>query len=273
VSDIASRIAAAAGDAERLLVIAIELANENANLAGHAAALEHAEVVRKDAQAERKRRQRHGQSRDVTGQSVTSQDVPATVPPSPSSSFPEPHITPSSPPSAATSAAAADELDAVAALLARIPDAARPAWAATIRVAEEGMHGPALTRTQIDTACRDYLGNGNLAKASPSMRHFRAYLADVARPEAEKSTPRSGEQDAERAWQEVLAMIPAWQRREVTAETHAALPVRTRRGLSAIGGFLAIQGTASDRIVWLKKEFVAAYRSGAPAQPAARASP
>jgi hypothetical protein len=86
VTDVASRIAAASGDAGALLVLAIELANENARLAGHAAALEEAELDRKAAVAERKRRQRHGTSRDVTGQSATERDITEgepgeTVPP------------------------------------------------------------------------------------------------------------------------------------------------------------------------------------------------
>ena len=74
MTDVAARIAAAAGDASALLSLAIELANENARLAGHAAALEDADRARKQAAADKKYRQRHGLSRDVPGQSGTSGD-------------------------------------------------------------------------------------------------------------------------------------------------------------------------------------------------------
>jgi hypothetical protein len=102
VSDVASRIAAASGDAGQLLALAIELANENARLAGHAAALEEAEAMRKEAQAERKRRQRHGTSRDVTGRSVTERDSAGpsspSSPPSLLSPTPPNNSSPPSPP-------------------------------------------------------------------------------------------------------------------------------------------------------------------------------
>ena len=58
-------------------------------------------------------------------------------------------------------------------------DAARMAWSAEIEAAREGLRGTQLTQEQIDRACRDYVGNGNLA--SPSLRHFRAFLASAGR--------------------------------------------------------------------------------------------
>lgn len=64
---------------------------------------------------------------------------------------------------------------------------------------------------------------------------------------------------AEMAWDEVLAMLPAWQRREVTAEIHAALPEGTRRGLSKIGGFRVLAETPDKGRAWLRKDFIAAF--------------
>lgn len=73
----------------------------------------------------------------------------------------------------------------------------------------------------------------------------------------------TGDAEADAAWMAVLALLPAWQRREIDAARHAELPAATRRGLSAIGGFSRIQNTAADQRTWLRKEFVTAYR-GAP---------
>lgn len=193
MSDVAARIAAAAGDASALLSLAIELANENARLAGHAAALEEAERERKRAAADKKYRQRHGVSRDVPGQEGTSGDIggpsspsspPSLLPPTPPN-----NSSPSSPPSPASSAAAGEDFDAEAALLERIPEASRPAWAAQLRVAEQGMDGPPIPRAKILEACRDYLGNENLT-GQRSLRHFRAYLAQAAKKAAEPSEAR-----------------------------------------------------------------------------------
>lgn len=56
----------------------------------------------------------------------------------------------------------------------------RHGWRAEINVAKQGMHAPPLTDEQIDRACRDYVANGHLT--SPSLRHFRGFLRDAARP-------------------------------------------------------------------------------------------
>lgn len=112
--DYAREIAAAtkASDVEALTALAIELTGQ---LSATRATLDEArslEEKRREDQANRKRRQRQRDvapevtvSRDVTGQSVTSRDVPGQSvtsrpdpsPPPPSSSFPTPHITPSTP--------------------------------------------------------------------------------------------------------------------------------------------------------------------------------
>jgi hypothetical protein len=94
---VASRIAAASGDAGALLALAIELAQENARLAGHAAALEEAETERKAKQNARVRKHRNVTSRDETLQSVTERCVTGEAedsPPAPMVSL----INPSFPP-------------------------------------------------------------------------------------------------------------------------------------------------------------------------------
>jgi uncharacterized protein YdaU (DUF1376 family) len=88
--------------------------------------------------------------------------------------------------------------------------------------------------------------------------------AFVTRVRSEGAAPRivRTERDAgEAAWQAVLDLLPAWQRREITAERHAELDAATRCGLSAIGGFAAIQSTPTDKRTWVKRDFLTAYRA------------
>lgn len=60
----------------------------------------------------------------------------------------------------------------------------RTAWWAEIAAARHGMHGEVLTAEQIAIACRDYVANGHTE--TPSLRHFRAYLASAGRPRGGK---------------------------------------------------------------------------------------
>lgn len=76
--------------------------------------------------------------------------------------------------STTTSASAREEL------LRLVPH--RASWEAEMNAALQGMHGPILTPQQLDRAIGDYLGNG--AVKAPSLRQFRAYLTDAARPPA-----------------------------------------------------------------------------------------
>lgn len=98
MSELASRISSASGDAGALLALAIDMAEEIARLKAQAAMLQSLNDERKAAQAARTRKHRNAVSRDVTLQDVTGCD---TVPPSspPFSSFPTPHITLTTPPS------------------------------------------------------------------------------------------------------------------------------------------------------------------------------
>lgn len=164
------------------------------------------------------------------------------------------------------SEAEAAVFDPILALLDRIPASRRKAWQDEIRVAKQGMHGPAMTRAQIDEACRDYLGNGNLD--NPSMRHFRAYLRDATRPPAEHApalrSDRTRDRGAEAAWLEISALMPAWHRREVTVEVYGALPGRHRKAMSAIGGFSSLAAVDAKGMSFLKRDFIAAFRAAGP---------
>jgi hypothetical protein len=157
-----------------------------------------------------------------------------------------------------SSAAPVVVFDAVTALIERIPEASRPAWRAELASAEQGMHGPALTAGQVQTACRDYLGNENEGKRS--LRHFRGYLRSIGEPRPTRPIAAPGD-SGEPAWAAVLALLPGFVRREPDiGERQRALPAQTRTALSSIGGFQRIHETAPDQRPWLKKEFLAAYR-------------
>lgn len=90
MTDFAGRIATASGDAGALLALCIELAQEVSRLSAEAAVLEsrRAKDANRKRNTPRKSAEVHGSHRSGT----------ETLPPSPSSSFPTPHITPSSPP-------------------------------------------------------------------------------------------------------------------------------------------------------------------------------
>jgi hypothetical protein len=68
---------------------------------------------------------------------------------------------------------------------------------------------------------------------------------------------------ADAAWQATLALLPQWQRREITADRYAELPAGIRAGLSRIGGFQKIATTPDDKRVWLKNDFVAGFHATA----------
>jgi hypothetical protein len=88
--------------------------------------------------------------------------------------------------SSSSSSVAPSGFDAVAELLATVPAESRAAWSAEIAVAREGMHGPPLSDEQIQTACRDFVGNGGMA--APSLRHFRGYLRNPTPPKSPRAT-------------------------------------------------------------------------------------
>lgn len=274
VSDVATRIATAtaSGDVAGLSALAIELAQENSRLAGHASALEHHEAERKAAQAARKRRQRHGTSQDVAGQGGTERDGMGPPPPQVSPSFPTPLITPSFPPAPLPPQAPQGEEEE------KLHDRAPEAWPVIVRFLEGkeavarrawiGRFHGALDRPPHPTGAelRDALEDLMTApRESWNPALFRRYVERIRR-DAERGTERTAKPQggasvaAEAGWEVVVSMIPAWNRREVTAEIHAALPEGIRRGLSKIGGFRVLAETPDAQRVWKKKEFVAAFQ-------------
>jgi hypothetical protein len=129
VADVAARIAAAVGDPAALLVLAIELAQANAQLEQFrtdVAERDAADAARRAADAQRKREAR-GSSRprmstDVHGHARMSEDGGGPPPPAPPLDPPAPPINPSSPPSPASSSSAGrspDEIEAENRLLDR----------------------------------------------------------------------------------------------------------------------------------------------------------
>jgi hypothetical protein len=293
------RIAAATatGNVEALAAIAMELAVEVAGLAS----LRDAEVARKAGQAERKRRQRHAPSRDVTGQDGTARDVTdrGSSPPQGSSSFPTPHITLPSPAplprgereaasgSAATSTAAATGVSRdFAAIWAALPKrhggnsrkAAERAYRARVAQGAE-------PREVLAGAERYAKHVRSLAKEGTSFvmqgatflgpdEHWTEEWPVEPPPSSEPRVPTvsrgasgggsngsaRGDAVAEAAWASVLAMLPQWQRREITAERFAELPVGVRRGISRVGGFGAITETRPDKMHFKKLDFIAGFR-------------
>lgn len=196
-----------------------------------------------------------GEARTKGGSTTLATAVEPKPQPNTNTPFPSPSPTP-----VTTSSSSSPD---VALLLAELPTPAmRLSWASEINGARQGMHGKALTDEQIDRACRDYTGNGHLA--SPSLRHFRAFLAEAGRPPTQPTRPPTNgthDPDAHAAWVATIALLPKWQRREITAEHFAEFSPGMRAGLSAVGGFQRIAATPDDKRVWLEKDFAAAFHA------------
>lgn len=273
MSEVAARIAAAAGDADTLLALAIELAQEVSRLSAEAKILED----RRQRDADRKRR-RVPPSEEIRGNPRTSAEITGSPgePPSPlvSPSFPEPHITPSFPPTPATQHREPEE----ARLLERAPEARAvivrllDGFAGVQRVSWVGrLHGvldrpPTPTGAELNDALEDMLTK---ARENWGPAALRAFVRRI-RGEGETKTPAppaastngtKSDPVAHAAWMATLALLPKWQRREINADAFAELPAGMRAGISAVGGFQRIAATPDDKRVWLEKDFVAAFHA------------
>ncbi len=120
MSDFAARIATASGDAGALLSLCIELAQEVSKLSAEAAILQ----GRRAKDAARKRNPPR-KSEEVRG---VHRDGAEPLPPEVSSSFPEPHITPSLPPIPAPSSSAPQGSEEE-----RLAERAPEAWATVVQ--------------------------------------------------------------------------------------------------------------------------------------------
>jgi hypothetical protein len=136
-------------------------------------------------------------------------------------------------------------------LVAALPVDRRAAWSAEIGAAQQGMHGPILTEDQIERACRDYIGNGNLER--PNLKHFRGYLANVG---ATSLPRRAGGAVDESAWDAALDVVKQLTRRELTADAFGKIPEHIRRGLKAAGGWQAIRDAKQDDMPFRKRDFL-----------------
>lgn len=239
---IAERIAAAAGDANALLALAIELAAENARLSGAADALALADAERRAGQARRTRLHRQGRdhgnvtSRDGTLPSVTSQPP---SPPSFPSSPPDPHNNPSFPPFPASAASAgtpeADAQEAEVRLADRLPEADR-------RVVR---HFLAL----VPDAVARMSWVGRLGRLMDSQPHFTA--AELGEGlEALMTQPRElWKPSVLKIW---VARVRADAAREVLAEAEQAVGLRAgqgARGAAGVTGGIAGR-TANAEAAW-----------------------
>jgi hypothetical protein len=85
----------------------------------------------------------------------------------------------------------------LAELLTRVAaaGASTTAWTAEIKVARDGMHGPARTPDQIGMAIRDFNANGGTI----NLRFFRGFLKGTVSPEKPAAKPRSGKKPWEAA--------------------------------------------------------------------------
>jgi hypothetical protein len=292
MADMAARIAAAAGDAAALLSIAIELAQEVAALEQ----LRAADADRKAGQRERSRRHRSGNvtERDVTSPYVTERDGVLPPPPQVSLLSPTPPNNPSFPPSPSSSSTADEDefhRETSSPVFLRVATRFLEGKSATARIAWIGRFRGAMARPphptaqELADALEDLMANEDPGNWAPSL--FRVYVGRIRRDKAREaerdaaqaarpagtSNGNGSKHDpvADAAWQATLALLPKWIRREIDAPAFAALPAGMRAGISRIGGFQKIAATPDDKRVWLRNDFIAAFRA-APADPVEAAS-
>lgn len=88
-------------------------------------------------------------------------------------------------------------------LLSAVPD--RQAWEGEIQMCQGGARGQRYRATaeQVETACRDYLGNG--ASRSPNMAQFRAYIRRAVSGDEAPPARRGG--TGQRTYENTLAAL------------------------------------------------------------------
>ena len=151
------------------------------------------------------------------------------------------------------------------ALMARVPN--RAAWTAEIRVAVEGMHGPAVSWPQIGKAIRDYNGNG----ATPNLSYFRGYLRRAAAPAPPANTQGNSADTIEFEAAEIIADL----KRQFVITPNGLRPdpdwmktasAATKKALSLLGGASRILEADGKEFGFLLKDFTRFYRAAKAAQ-------
>jgi uncharacterized protein YdaU (DUF1376 family) len=178
-----------------------------------------------------------------------------------------PSPTPSPTPEKQSSSSAPASFDAVVALLARIPEASRPSWRAEITAAQTGMHGPPLTAEQVQTACRDYLGNEN--EGQRSLRHFRGYLRSIGRPKDERpaTIPRGEDSDAGRVFAAIRRLETSTPNpgrgviRSIPKTDVAKLGPVALAAYEQVGGADRFLAATGETVGFLLRDFEKAYRA------------
>lgn len=258
--------ALASNDAKTLAKIALEL---------HAAAAR--DEHRRSSEAERKRRSRHGTSRDVTGRhgmsgtaytsstpldtrtesrdyaDVTSRDVTG-------------HI------GGDVDEAVQQRLDLLRGAMGdeRFPAAdgfvrRRPyrTWKGWL----DGMlqligPGSQYTPADLERVCLDDAALDRPIGSPHGMRVFlnKARMERMAAVKGETAKPAPATQpEAALEWEKVRDIVNVGDLRNLDASKITSLPPRTRAALKAIGGHVAVKQCKPDQLTWMKRDFIAAY--------------
>lgn len=267
MSDYGSRLASAHGDPDALIALVVELVEEVTRLTAEAAILQRRRA--KDAARKNPRK-----SMELLGNPRHSTESAETPPPLPSSSFPEPHITPSFPPSplplhqpqgdeeARLAERAPKSWPTIGTFLVSREPVARVAWVGRFHGAFDRPPHP--TDEEFADALGDLMTRPESDWVPPMFRRFverirRDSTRVIERTNMPLASRGGATADDETAWEQAQDVVGKLNRREIDAEGYANLPLRIRAGLSRVGGWTAIRDAKVTDLPWRKKDFLAGY--------------
>lgn len=259
-------------DSQSLAAIGFELLESLAEARATIAELRLTEEGRRAGQRQRSRDHR---ARNVTQRDERDErDTPLVSPFSPT-----PPITPSDPPQSVSQSSSVWAPAQEAALAKRLPtNAGRIALAAVLArcgeklsvaaeigmILDGGRPGVSQKPEHVELALCDYAANG-LSDGRFNAIHFRRHVQRAAKPEPEpRIAAKQAVEDvaAVEAFDRALEIVRRYPARDTPADEVQALyaDVRIKTALKAIGGLPGIRECKSEKLVWLKRDFVQAYQ-------------
>lgn len=121
----------------------------------------------------------------------------------------------------------------------------------------DGMHGTA-TPEQLERAIVAYAAAG-MSNGKFSDAHFAGFLRRAKQEPRPEPVKAADDGDAGAEFEKVRDIVSVGDPRFIDAEKLTGLPPRTRAALKTIGGHMAIKHCKPEKLVWLKKDFIAAY--------------
>jgi hypothetical protein len=234
---------------------------------------DHATIASTQRRRAKDRQRKHSADSKDSAEQAVGRGISDGSSPLPSSSFPEPHITPSFPPSplpprqpqGVTEQQVHDRAPLSWPVLLRFvagkEDVAVQAWMGRFLGALDRPPHP--TDLELRDAVEDLMTEPQ-EKWVPTL--FRRYVERIRR-DATRAAERAADgpqtirvvnADSEALWAKAQAVASQCARGMLSADEYQQLPTRVRDGLKAIGGWTAIRDAKPADIPWRKRDFLKA---------------